>query len=180
MNSRTFTFLGTLYVSFAIFCAATSSYQGSTTVGRNNNQGAVVGPCDSTVQPSVGVVWRTTTYSPTARIVVWGTPECYGCNSFKEKQVPIIKDAGVDIVIKNAREETPPEGVEQYPTIIIYDGDTEIERFVGDTPAEKVLASVPEKEEAPPEYRIWDIRRWLKFLGSPQPSQLCRRLYLKA
>lgn len=94
-----------------------------------------------------------------SKLVVWSINNCFGCKTFKRDQVPKLEAAGLAIEFKDAGK-TPPEDdtITAYPTIILYDGDEEIGRWVGDTKAEEILAFVP--EDTPPDYRIWDFRRW--------------------
>lgn len=94
------------------------------------------------------------------KLVVWSIPGCSGCRTFKRDQLPKLIEAGIYCEALDASI-TPPEdtSITSYPTIILYDGDKEIGRWVGDTPAETILAFVPEEEEIPP-YRIWDNRWW--------------------
>lgn len=148
-----------IYIACALVVACTAL---------NERQAAVASHQDqrSDVEKGVGSPAVTTAMVRAAdtKLVVWSIRGCSGCITFKRDQVPKLEAAGLAVEIKDAGK-TPPEDdtITSYPTIILYDGDEEIGRWVGDTPAETILAFIPEdKPETPPDYRIWDIRRWWK------------------
>lgn len=151
-----FTVAGALYVCFSILCAYSYRGQSASVVADGQDQGAVVVAPDGS-----HLVGSPMVRGKDSKLVVYTTPSCYGCKTFKRDQVPKLISAGLLVEVIDANI-SPPEdkSITSYPTIILYDGDKEIGRWVGDTPAETILAFVPE-ETPPPEYRIWDIRRWL-------------------
>lgn len=148
-----------IYIACALAVACSALNSGKTPVASHQDE-------RSDVAASVGspAVATAMVRGADTKLVVWSIPGCSGCRTFKRDQVPKLEAAGLAIELKDASQ-TPPEDdtITSYPTIILYDGDEEIGRWVGDTPAETILAFVPEdKPETPPDYRIWDIRRWWK------------------
>jgi thioredoxin-related protein len=148
----------TLYITFAIVAATQAINDRSATVARDAARDAVDAHLASPAALASMVRGKDT------KLVVWSTPGCFGCKTFKRDQVPKLEAAGLAVEIKDASV-TPPEDdtITAYPTIILYDGDKEIGRWIGDTKAETILAFVPEDKpepETPPDYRIWDNRWW--------------------
>lgn len=157
MRKRILNVAAGLYIACALVVACTAVADRQTAVASHQN-----GRDD--VETSVGspVIATAMVRAADTKLVVWSIRGCSGCVTFKRNQVPKLEAAGLAVEIKDANA-TPPEDdtITSYPTIILYDGDEEIGRWVGDTPAETILAFVPEdKPETPPDYRIWDnIRR---------------------
>lgn len=158
MKKRVINVAATCYIVFAIFCAYTYNHTSATTVASDQDQGSIVVTADGSACLGSQMV-----RSANTKLVVWSTPNCYGCRTFKRNQVPKLIEAGLYIETIDASTTPPTDtSITAYPTIILYEGEEEIGRWVGDTPAETILAFVPEETEpeTPPEYRIWDIRRW--------------------
>lgn len=145
---------GCIYVVFAIAVAHSAISARSSAVARNQEGVQADARLGCTAAPP-GMV-----RSANTKLVVWTTPACYGCRTFKRDQVPKLIAAGLYIETIDASTTPPTDtSITAYPTIILYEGEEEIGRWVGDTTAETILAFVPEEEEEI-EYRIWDIRRW--------------------
>ena len=152
------TVTGALYVCFAILAAASYTREGTSAVADGKDTGANVVKTSGCTMPPPGVVRAA--YSETARVVVWTTPGCYGCEVFKRDGVPKLIEAGILVEIIDATV-TPPtdKTIKTFPTIIAYDDGVELQRWIGAAPVSDILAAIPQTIE-PPEYRIWDFRRW--------------------
>jgi hypothetical protein len=101
-----------------------------------------------------GMVQRASAISKSARITIYTTPQCFGCKQL-EREIPTLIATGTPVEIVNAKD-SPPEDktIDSFPTIIIYDGDIEIKRIVGYTPAANILAFLPQEVEDP-DYKIY-------------------------
>lgn len=150
---RFFTSAGVLYVVFAILCAYSYRSESASTVAGNQDSRSDVAA--NTGSSLAGAQLVRGTYSTTARVTVWSTPGCYGCEQFKRDAVPTLIAEGIVVEIVDATVVPPQDKtITSYPTIIVYDGDTEVKRFVGNTAVSVVLEAVPQTIE-PPDYRIW-------------------------
>jgi hypothetical protein len=162
---RIFTITGALYASFAILTAYSALGPGSPSVADNHNNRANVAEGDGSHLPLAGMVWREGAYVSTARVIVYSIPGCGGCVAFKRDAVPTLIAEGITVEIIDAYIDPPEDKtITSFPTIIVFDGDTEVKRWVGNTPVSDVLATIPQAIEPPepPDYRIWDnIKRWL-------------------
>jgi len=153
MNKRLINAAGFCYIVFAILCAYSYRGESAATVAGNQDSGSDVVANNGSSLAGAQLVRGT--YSATARVTVWSAPGCYGCEQFKRDAVPTIIAEGVVVEIIDATVNPPQDKtIKSYPTIIVYDGETEVKRFVGNTAVSVVLEAVPQTIE-PPEYRIW-------------------------
>lgn len=148
---------------FAIICAYTAPDTGSPSVANNQNQRVDVSKSNGSLLASAQLVRGT--YSETARVIVYSIPGCSGCVDFKRDAVPTLIAEGIIVEIIDASVDPPEDKtITSFPTIIVYDGTTEVKRWVGNTAVSVVLEAIPQTIEPPdpPDYRIWDnIKRWL-------------------
>jgi len=162
MRKRILNVAAAIYIACSLVVACTAITDRQAAVASHQDEWAdVVAPVGGHVTLT-GVVRGEDT-----KLVVWSIKGCGGCITFKRNQVPKLEAAGLAVEVRDA-DTTPPEDdtITSYPTIILYDGDEELGRWVGDTKAEEILAFVPEDKEPelPPDYRIWDnIKRWLNL-----------------
>lgn len=151
-KKRLFNVVATCYIAFSFLAAATSTRVLPTPMADNQEARAVLAQSDGSPEARTGMVY--TAISKSARITIYTTPQCFGCEQLK-REIPTLIATGTPVEIVNAKD-SPPEDktIDSFPTIIIYDGDIEIKRIVGYTPAADILAFLPQEVEDP-DYKIY-------------------------
>ena len=149
-KKRTFHAAAFLYICFAGICAITATRPGAPPMADNQDPRNQLVKVDGGSETRTGMVY--TAISKSARITIYTTPSCFGCKQL-EREIPTLIATGTPVEIINAKDSPPEDStIDQFPTIIIYDGDKEIKRIVGYTPAADILAFLP---QGAPDYRIY-------------------------
>lgn len=152
MNKRRlFNVVATIYVAFAFIAASTSTRVLPTPMADNQVNGTYLAEGKGLAEARTGMV-RVRAISKSARITIYTTPQCFGCEQLK-REIPTLIATGTPVEIIDAKDSPPQDKtITSFPTIIIYDGDKEIQRIVGYAPAADILAFLPQGE---PDYKIY-------------------------